>query len=84
MPSLLSTKPLLETLGPIDRTPGIPGSDNKEIQCSTMFNQCLTQLGLLGMHMAKYGHWPLGQKGHRIWPVAASKVQKGSLNIPLS
>ena len=28
-----------------------------EIQCSTMFNQCSTQLGLLGLPMAKYGHF---------------------------
>ena len=28
-----------------------------EIQCSTMFNQCSTHLGLLGPPMAKYGHF---------------------------
>ena len=30
-----------------------------EVQCSTMFSQCSTHLGLLGLPMAEYGHlWP--------------------------
>ena len=28
-----------------------------EVQCSTMFNQCSTHLGSLGLPMAQYGHF---------------------------
>ena len=39
-----------------------------EIQCSTMFNQCSTHLRLLGLLMAKYGHFgPKKAVFERFW-----------------
>ena len=54
-------------------------------QCSTMFNQCSSHLGSLGLPMAEYGHfWP--KKGH-FWgvlgpPNAIFWGQKGSKLTP--